>query len=54
MARRFRLAFLDTTASQQALPTVAKIMSEELKWSALHTSSEVNDAINFIDTMRAK
>ena len=33
IARRLRLAFLNTQAAEEALPKIVEVMGEELKWS---------------------
>lgn len=33
IARRLRLAFLNVQAAEEALPTIIKIMGDELQWS---------------------
>lgn len=32
IARRLRVAFLDTKAAESILPTIVQIMGDELKW----------------------
>lgn len=34
VARRMRLAFLNTYAAEEALPKIVELMAKELKWDA--------------------
>lgn len=42
LARRTRLAFLDTKAAEAALPEVAKLMAKELGWKAEERTAQEN------------
>ncbi|KHJ91131.1 hypothetical protein OESDEN_09010 [Oesophagostomum dentatum] len=49
IARRMRLAFLDTKAAHEALPEVVRIMAEELGWSSDEQKKQLERARQFID-----
>ncbi|CAI4225831.1 unnamed protein product [Auanema sp. JU1783] len=49
IARRMRLAFLNTYAAQEVLPDVVRIMAEELGWSSAEQRSQLEKARSFID-----
>ena len=51
LARRTRLAFLDSAAAEQALPRVLDIMSKELAWSGRRKEEERKSALQFLKTM---
>ncbi|OJD16876.1 hypothetical protein AJ78_02973 [Emergomyces pasteurianus Ep9510] len=51
LARRTRLAFLDTNAALQALPGVIDRMGDEMKWSRARRESEWTKTIHFLATM---
>ncbi|EER38713.1 glycerol-3-phosphate dehydrogenase [Histoplasma capsulatum H143] len=51
LARRTRLAFLDTNAALQALPGVIDLMADELKWSRARRESEWTVSVHFLATM---
>jgi len=51
LARRTRLAFLDSYAAEQALPRVLDIMSKELLWSGRRKEQERLKALEFLKTM---
>lgn len=51
LARRTRLAFLDTQAAASAIPRVGEIMGELLGWSKEKRAKEEEDAQRFLDTM---
>ncbi|KAG5292439.1 glycerol-3-phosphate dehydrogenase [Histoplasma ohiense] len=51
LARRTRLAFLDTNAALQALPGVIDLMADELKWSRARRESEWTETVHFLATM---
>ncbi|KAI8843616.1 FAD dependent oxidoreductase-domain-containing protein [Chytridium lagenaria] len=51
LARRTRLAFLNSQAAKDALPRVIDIMTEELSWSPQRRTQEYDDAIAFLKTM---
>lgn len=48
LARRTRLAFLNTQAAEEALPTIIKILQKELGWSNQRAKSEHEEALQFI------
>ncbi|EYC19247.1 hypothetical protein Y032_0025g1266 [Ancylostoma ceylanicum] len=50
IARRLRLAFLNTSAAHDVLPEVVRIMAEELGWSADEQKTQLECARRFIDT----
>ncbi|KAK6727353.1 hypothetical protein RB195_005195 [Necator americanus] len=49
IARRTRLAFLNTYAAHEVLPEVVRIMAEELGWSSAEQRSQLERARQFID-----
>ncbi|KAI6223822.1 Glycerol-3-phosphate dehydrogenase [Aphelenchoides fujianensis] len=49
VARRLRLAFLNTYAAHQVLDQVVEIMSKELKWSTDEAKRQLDNARQFID-----
>ena len=51
LARRMRLAFLDTGAAKGAVERVGAIMGELLGWSEEQMRGEVSAARGFLDTM---
>ncbi|PGH10585.1 hypothetical protein AJ79_05408 [Helicocarpus griseus UAMH5409] len=51
LARRTRLAFLDTNAALQALPGVIDLMGEQLKWSQERKESEWTQTVQFLTSM---
>jgi glycerol-3-phosphate dehydrogenase len=51
IARRLRLAFLDSAAAHQALPRTVAIMAQELGWSTERQQQEMDAALKFLDTM---
>lgn len=51
IARRTRLAFLDSEAAKTALPRVLDMMQSELKWSNKRKEQERKDAIEFLKSM---
>mmetsp|Transcript_85668 Transcript_85668/g.228414 ORF Transcript_85668/g.228414 Transcript_85668/m.228414 type:complete len:663 (-) Transcript_85668:20-2008(-) len=51
LARRTRLAFLDSKAAEQALPRVLDLMQKELGWSRSRKEQERQDAQKFLVTM---
>ncbi|KAJ3114461.1 mitochondrial glycerol-3-phosphate dehydrogenase [Phlyctochytrium bullatum] len=51
LARRTRLAFLNSQAAKDALPRVIDIMTEELGWSKERRTKEYDEAITFLKTM---
>uniref|UniRef100_A0A0K0G3U1 Glycerol-3-phosphate dehydrogenase n=1 Tax=Strongyloides venezuelensis TaxID=75913 RepID=A0A0K0G3U1_STRVS len=50
LARRLRLAFLNTYAAHEVLDKVVSIMAEELKWSRCEQRAQLLEARKFIDT----
>lgn len=48
IARRTRLAFCNVHAAEEALPTVIKIMAQELKWSKQQQEEETQRAKRFL------
>lgn len=51
IARRSRLAFLNTQASLDALPRVVDIMAEELGWNTARRRTELKRGVEFLQTM---
>ncbi|OAT10915.1 glycerol-3-phosphate dehydrogenase [Blastomyces gilchristii SLH14081] len=51
LARRTRLAFLDTNAALQALPGVIDLMGNELKWSRARREREWTETVHFLASM---
>jgi len=51
LARRSRLAFLDTGAAEEALPRVVKLMGDALGWDAKRRTREIDAAKAFLATM---
>ncbi len=51
IARRTRLAFLDTDATRACIPRVADIMAENLQWDDQKKSSEIEKANKFLESM---
>ncbi|KAK6011757.1 hypothetical protein OSTOST_23147, partial [Ostertagia ostertagi] len=49
IARRTRLAFLNTYAAHEVLPDVVRIMGEELGWSSTEQRTQLEKARQFID-----
>jgi len=50
LARRTRLAFLDTLAAKQAVDRVGELMAAELKWSRWRLKREIDNANAFLAT----
>ncbi|XP_063858355.1 glycerol-3-phosphate dehydrogenase, mitochondrial-like isoform X4 [Scylla paramamosain] len=48
IGRRLRLAFLNTQAAGEALPTVVNIMAEEYKWSEAEKKRQLEAAIKYL------
>lgn len=48
IARRLRLAFLNVQAAAEALPAIADIMAEELKWSDAEKKKQIKVASEFL------
>ncbi|KAJ8422309.1 hypothetical protein Cgig2_027008 [Carnegiea gigantea] len=53
IARRCRLAFLDTDAASRALPRVIEIMAGEHNWSRLRKNEELKQAKEFLETFKS-
>jgi glycerol-3-phosphate dehydrogenase len=53
IARRARLAFLDTDAANRALPRVIEILAAEHKWDRARRKAEMADAITFLETFKS-
>ncbi|GAB5036550.1 glycerol-3-phosphate mitochondrial [Nannochloropsis oceanica] len=51
LARRTRLAFLDTEATATAIPRVVKLMGDLLGWSWRQRAAETAEAVAFLETM---
>jgi glycerol-3-phosphate dehydrogenase len=51
LARRTRLAFLDSQAALEALPDVIELMGEELRWSKAKKAAEWSQTIRFLASM---
>jgi glycerol-3-phosphate dehydrogenase len=50
LARRTRLAFLDSEAAKAALPRVVELMAERLNWGAVRCEAERRVAINRLES----
>lgn len=48
LARRTRIAYLNTQAAEEALPTIINIMKKELKWSNARAEKEKKEALEFL------
>ncbi|KAA8539267.1 hypothetical protein F0562_025959 [Nyssa sinensis] len=53
IARRSRLAFLDTDAASRALPRVIQILAVELKWDKSRQKQEAQKAKEFLETFKS-
>ncbi|CAM8933025.1 unnamed protein product [Rhodiola kirilowii] len=53
IARRTRLAFLDTDAANRALPRVIEILAEEHKWNKATQKEEFQTAQRFLQTFKS-
>ncbi|KAJ7562277.1 hypothetical protein O6H91_03G062200 [Diphasiastrum complanatum] len=53
IARRSRLAFLDTSAARRAVPRVIDILAQERKWDATKKKDELATAIQFLETFKS-
>lgn len=51
LARRTRLAFLNSQAALEALPTVIELMGEELHWDSKRKAREYEDSLKFLASM---
>ncbi|XP_058447444.1 glycerol-3-phosphate dehydrogenase, mitochondrial isoform X1 [Malaya genurostris] len=50
IARRLRLSFLNVQAASEALPFIAELMGEELKWSKDEKEKQIKEAEHFLQT----
>lgn len=53
IARRSRLAFLDTDAAGRALPRIIKILADEHKWDKARQKLEMQKAKEFLETFKS-
>jgi glycerol-3-phosphate dehydrogenase len=53
IARRSRLAFLDTDAAGRALPRVIEILAAEKRWDRWRKKDELAKAKSFLQTFRS-
>ncbi|XAR52337.1 Glycerol-3-phosphate dehydrogenase [Bertholletia excelsa] len=53
LARRSRLAFLDTDAAGRALPRVIEILADEHKWNKSRQKQEIQKAKKFLETFKS-
>ena len=53
IARRSRLAFLDTDAAGRALPRVIEILAAEHKWDKSRKAQELKKAKEFLETFKS-
>ncbi|KAH7292020.1 hypothetical protein KP509_29G047500 [Ceratopteris richardii] len=53
IARRSRLAFLDTNAAAKAVPRVVEILATEHKWNRARRKLELKSAFAFLETFKA-
>lgn len=53
IARRCRLAFLDTDAAGRALPRIIQILSAEHKWDKARQKQELRKAKEFLETFKS-
>lgn len=51
IARRSRLAFLNTEATVQTLPRIIEVMAEEIGWDAQRQEQELKDSVQFLASM---
>ena len=51
LSRRVRLAFLDTQAALETLPSVIDLMGEELHWSKARKEAEWTETVRFLTSM---
>ncbi len=49
LARRTRLAFLDTNGAKKAIPRVSALLAKELAWTSEHAAKDVEEARAYID-----
>jgi len=53
IARRTRLAFLETDAARRALPRVIEILANEHKWDKSRQTEELRKATDFLKTFKS-
>ncbi|XP_009760652.1 glycerol-3-phosphate dehydrogenase SDP6, mitochondrial isoform X2 [Nicotiana sylvestris] len=53
VARRCRLAFLDTDAAQRALPRIIEILAAEHKWNRSRQKQELQKGKQFLETFKS-
>ncbi|CAL0321287.1 unnamed protein product [Lupinus luteus] len=53
IARRTRLAFLETNAAKRALPRVIEILADEHKWDKSRQTEELQNATEFFKTFKS-
>lgn len=53
VARRCRLAFLDTDAAQRALPRIIEILAAEHKWDKSRQKQELFKGKEFLETFKS-
>lgn len=53
IARRSRLAFLDTDAAQRAVPRIIQILASEHKWDKSRQKQELQKAQEFLATFKS-
>lgn len=53
IARRSRLAFLDTDAAGRALPRVIEILATEHNWDKSRKNAELHKARQFLETFKS-
>jgi glycerol-3-phosphate dehydrogenase len=53
IARRARLAFLDTDAANRALPRVIEILAAECRWDKARRKAEMADVKAFLETCKS-
>ncbi|KAJ1701860.1 hypothetical protein LUZ63_001639 [Rhynchospora breviuscula] len=53
IARRSRLAFLDTDAARRALPRIIQILATEHKWDKSRQKLELQKALEFLETFKS-
>ncbi|OWA51719.1 Glycerol-3-phosphate dehydrogenase, mitochondrial [Hypsibius exemplaris] len=49
IARRMRLAFINTQAAFECLPRIVDLMAEELKWSKAEKKAQFDEAMEFLN-----
>ncbi|KAJ7537563.1 hypothetical protein O6H91_11G011700 [Diphasiastrum complanatum] len=53
IARRSRIAFLDTNAASKAVPRVIEILAQEHKWDIMRKKQELEKARAFLETFKS-